>query len=100
MTSARDICVGAENRCGGEKIGSRQFGGRMCKLFSSLSRDGYFSCKSTYKVKAFCICADGLLTINVLLFKKMRDIIFFWWDNHFMSHFEGHFEGAETFLTP
>ena len=37
---------------------------------------------------------------NVPLFKKLRDIIFFWWENHFMSHFEGHFEGAKTFLTP
>ncbi len=42
----------------------------------------------------------GLITNNVPLFKKLRDIIFFWWDNHFMSHFEGHFEGAKTFLTP
>ncbi len=42
----------------------------------------------------------GIITINVPLFKKLRDIIFFWWDNHFMSHFEGHFEGAKTFLTP
>ncbi len=41
-----------------------------------------------------------LITINVPLFKKLRDIIFFWWENHFMSHFEGHFEGAKTFLTP
>ncbi len=41
-----------------------------------------------------------LITINVPLFKKLRDIIFFWWDNHFMSHFEVHFEGAKTFLTP
>ncbi len=41
-----------------------------------------------------------ILTINVPLFKKLRDIILFWWDNHFMSHFEGHFEGAKTFLTP
>jgi hypothetical protein len=40
------------------------------------------------------------ITINVPLFKKLRDIIFFWWDNHFMSHFKGHFEGAKTFLTP
>jgi hypothetical protein len=24
---------------------------------------------------------------NVPLFKKLWDIIFFWWDNHFMSHF-------------
>ncbi len=30
------------------------------------------------------------ITINVPLFKKLWDIIFFWWDNHFMSHFEGH----------
>jgi hypothetical protein len=42
----------------------------------------------------------GQITINVPLFKKLRDIIFFWWENHFMSHFEGHFEGAKTFLTP
>ena len=27
------------------------------------------------------------LTNNVPLFKKLRDIIFFWWENHFMSHF-------------
>ncbi len=40
------------------------------------------------------------ITINVPLFKKLRDIIFFLWDNNFMSHFEGHFEGAKTFLTP
>jgi hypothetical protein len=42
----------------------------------------------------------GEITINVPLFKKLRDIIFFWWENHFLSHFEGHFEGAKTFLTP
>jgi hypothetical protein len=40
------------------------------------------------------------ITINVPLFKKLRDIIFFGGENHFMSHFEGHFEGAKTFLTP
>ena len=32
---------------------------------------------------------------NVPLFKKLFDIIFFWWENHFMSHFEGHFEGVK-----
>ncbi len=42
----------------------------------------------------------GTLTIDVPLFKKLQNIIFFWWENHFMSHFEGHFEGAKTFLTP
>ncbi len=41
-----------------------------------------------------------LITINVPLFKKLRDIIFFLRDNNFLSHFEGHFEGAKTFLTP
>jgi len=47
------------------------------------------------------VCQTHLvITINVPLFKKLRDIIFFWWENHFMSHFEGHFEGAKTFLTP
>jgi hypothetical protein len=40
------------------------------------------------------------ITINVPLFKKLRDIIFFLRDNNFMSHFKGHFEGAKTFLTP
>jgi len=40
------------------------------------------------------------ITINVPLFKKLRDIIFFWWDNHFMNHFWGRFEGASTLLTP
>ncbi len=44
--------------------------------------------------------ADTNITINVPLFKKLRDIIFFLRDNHFMSHFKGHFEGAKTFLTP
>ncbi len=37
---------------------------------------------------------------NVPLFKKLWDIIFFFWDNNFLSHFSGHFEGASTFLTP
>ena len=41
-----------------------------------------------------------IITINVPLFKKLWDIIFFLWDNNFMSHFEGHFEGAKTLLTP
>ena len=40
------------------------------------------------------------ITINVPLFKKMRDIMFFLRDYHFLSHFKGLFEGAETFLTP
>jgi hypothetical protein len=40
------------------------------------------------------------ITINVPLFKKLQDIIFFLRDYHFMSHFKGHFEGAKTFLTP
>jgi hypothetical protein len=41
-----------------------------------------------------------IITINVPLFKKLRDIIFLGGENHFMSDFEGHFEGAKTFLTP
>ncbi len=36
---------------------------------------------------------------NVPLFKKLWDLIFFLWDNNFLSHFSGHFEGASTFLT-
>jgi hypothetical protein len=39
------------------------------------------------------------ITINVPLFKKMRDIIFFLRDNNFLSRFEGHFAGQD-FLTP
>ncbi len=42
----------------------------------------------------------NILTINVPLFKKMRDIIFFLRDNDFLSCFEGHFEGANTFFDP
>jgi hypothetical protein len=41
-----------------------------------------------------------IITINVPLFKNLRDITFFLRDNNFLSHFEGHFEGAMTFLTP
>jgi hypothetical protein len=41
-------------------------------------------------------CLTVTITINEPLFKKQRDIIFFWWENHFMSHFEGHFEGAKN----
>ena len=36
------------------------------------------------------------LTINVPLFKKMRDIIDFLGDNHFISHFEGQFRGQKS----
>ncbi len=43
---------------------------------------------------------EYIITINVPLFKKLRDIIFFLRDNNFLSHFKGHFEGAKTFLTP
>ncbi len=41
-----------------------------------------------------------IITINVPLFKKLRDIIFFLQDNNFLNRFEGYFEGAKTFLTP
>ncbi len=57
-----------------------------------LCRPIIFSSCETLKVNT--------LTINVPLFKKLRDIIFFLRDNHFMSHFREHFEGAKTFLTP
>ena len=41
-----------------------------------------------------------LLTINVLLFKKMRDIIDFLGDNNFISPFEGHFKGVKKVRPP
>jgi hypothetical protein len=44
--------------------------------------------------------AKRLKITNVPLFKKLWDIILFFWDKHFMSNFSGHFEGASTFLTP
>jgi hypothetical protein len=44
--------------------------------------------------------AKGHKITNVLLFKKLWDIIFFLGDNNFLSHFSGRFEGASTFLTP
>ena len=56
--------------------------------------------KSTAMCKVHNVGLRYIITINVPLFKKLRDIIFFWWENHFMSYFEGHFEGAKTFLTP
>ena len=52
------------------------------------------------KILEFCVKKYKIITINVPLFKKLRDIIFLGGENHFMSHFEGHFEGASTFLTP
>jgi hypothetical protein len=50
--------------------------------------------------KAAHLRIENKITINVPLFKKMRDIIFFLRDNNFLSRFEGHFEGAKTFLIP
>ncbi len=40
------------------------------------------------------------ITINVPLFKKLRDIIFFLRDNNFLSHVEGHFKGGQDFFDP
>jgi hypothetical protein len=40
--------------------------------------------------------ALNYLTINVPLFKKMRDIIFFLRDNKFLSRFEGQFRGQKS----
>ena len=40
------------------------------------------------------------VTINVPLFKKIRDIIDFLGDNHFISHFEGHFKGSKKSRPP
>jgi len=59
--------------------------------------------RASYKKCAVTACNGAIypeLTINVPLFKKLRDIIFFLRDNNFLSHLEGHFEGAKTFLTP
>jgi hypothetical protein len=56
--------------------------------------------KSTAMCKVHNVGLRYIITINVPLFKKLRDIIFLGGENHFMSHFEGHFEGAKTFLTP
>jgi hypothetical protein len=39
---------------------------------------------------------DCILTINVPLILKVRDIISFSWAKHIMGHFAGFFEGAET----
>jgi hypothetical protein len=41
-----------------------------------------------------------VITINVPLILKVRDIIFLSGAKHIMGHFAGFFEGAETFLTP
>ncbi len=44
--------------------------------------------------------SGDILTINVPLILKVRDIIFFSRAKHIMVRFAGFFEGAETFLTP
>jgi hypothetical protein len=44
--------------------------------------------------------ASLVLTINVPLILKVRDIIFFSRAKHIMGHFAGFFQGDETFLTP
>jgi hypothetical protein len=41
-----------------------------------------------------------IITINVPLILKMREIIFILLANFFMGHFKGYFGGAKTFLTP
>ena len=53
-------------------------------------------------ITLFQFIADSelLMTINVPLFKKMRDIIDFLGDNHFISHFEGHFKGSKKSRPP
>ncbi len=56
--------------------------------------------KSTAMCKVHNVGLRYIITINVPLFKKLRDIIFLGGENHFINHFEGHFEGAKTFLTP
>jgi hypothetical protein len=73
--------------------------GVSCSLVGGALKDPPGQHKSSHG-ELQASCANGGITINVPLFKKLRDIIFFWWENHFMSHFEGHFEGAKTFLTP
>ncbi len=40
-----------------------------------------------------------IITINVPLILKMREIIFFLRANYLMGHFKGYFEGVKTFLT-
>ena len=37
-----------------------------------------------------------IITINVPLFKKMRDIMFFLRDYHFLSYFKDFFEGSKS----
>jgi hypothetical protein len=66
-------------------------------LLSPVYEEGYLTvCPSIHAEN----CGHEI-TINVPLFKKLRDIIFFVGQYcNFMSHFEGHFEGAKTFLTP
>ncbi len=52
--------------------------------------------KMTWRHNVDNILQKDIITINVPLLKKLRDIIFFLRDNHFMSHFKGHFEGAPS----
>ncbi len=47
----------------------------------------------------FLTIPRNVITINVPLILKVRDIIFFSRAKHIMGHFTGFFEGAKTFLT-
>jgi hypothetical protein len=69
--------------------------GKTANLFYSV-----FTFVKLNKVWTFLLTQRDIITINVPLFKKLRDIIFFLRDNNFLSRFETHFEGAKTFLTP
>ncbi len=88
----------AWGECCSNRTGSRRDGRTSPQLTSSPPRTPAFIV--WVRIKSMRFENHEVLTINVPLFKKLRDIIFFGGENHFMSHFEGHFEGAKTFLTP
>jgi hypothetical protein len=47
----------------------------------------YLSSEVCLKNDRLAILYNEIITINVPMFKKLRDIIFFGGENHFMSHF-------------
>ena len=52
-----------------------------------------------YKTRNHILWNKCIITINVPLFKKLRDIIFLR-DYHFLSHFKGLFEGSKKSRPP
>jgi hypothetical protein len=81
MGNAPDL--GRRKECGFDLLGDDRVKGAVMRF--------RMDCNVTMSLSfnpANMVCEGCVITINVPLFKKLRDIIFFGGENHFMSHFE------------